>query len=396
MKSVEEALELVLKNSHSLEESERLPLEDCLNRCLAKAIQAPIDLPSHRQSAMDGYAMALHDSATYALVGEIKAGDSANPVLKPGQCVRIFTGAVVPDAADAIVMQEKTVSNGSLIEVQSPPVKGEHIRPVGSQVKKGAFPLAKGQLLQASGLAFLQSLGIRELEVVRTPKVTLILTGNELISPVEKLSRGKIYESNSVLLKAALQQQEIEPNLISFSEDTLEATIHSLEKALLTSDVVLVSGGISVGDYDFVKKALEALEVDELFYKVRQRPGKPLYFGKKEKCFVFALPGNPASTLSCFYVYVLPLIARLKGSQSEGLLRMEVPLAHDFSSKEARALFLKASVQNKVVHILDHQHSSMLVSFAKANALVYLPEKEVRLKKGAHVEVLLLPNTILT
>jgi len=396
MKSVEEALELVLKNSHSLEESERLPLEDCLNRCLAKAIQAPIDLPSHRQSAMDGYAMALHDSATYALVGEIKAGDSANPVLKPGQCVRIFTGAVVPDAADAIIMQEKTVSNGSLIEVQSPPVKGEHIRPVGSQVKKGAFPLAKGQLLQASGLAFLQSLGIRELEVVRTPKVTLILTGNELISPVEKLSRGKIYESNSVLLKAALQQQEIEPNLISFSEDTLEATIHSLEKALLTADVVLVSGGISVGDYDFVKKALEALEVDELFYKVRQRPGKPLYFGKKEKCFVFALPGNPASTLSCFYVYVLPLIARLKGSQSEGLLRMEVPLAHDFSSKEARALFLKASVQNKVVHILDHQHSSMLVSFAKANALVYLPEKEVRLKKGAHVEVLLLPNTILT
>jgi molybdopterin molybdotransferase len=396
MKSVEEALELVLKNSHSLEESERLPLEDCLNRCLAKAIQAPIDLPSHRQSAMDGYAMALHDSATYALVGEIKAGDSANPVLKPGQCVRIFTGAVVPDAADAIVMQEKTVSNGSTIEVQSPPVKGEHIRAVGSQVKKGAFPLAKGQLLQASGLAFLQSLGIRELEVVRTPKVTLILTGNELISPIEKLSRGKIYESNSVLLKAALQQQGIEPNLISFSEDTLEATIHSLEKALLTADVVLVSGGISVGDYDFVKKALEALEVDELFYKVRQRPGKPLYFGKKEKCFVFALPGNPASTLSCFYVYVLPLIARLKGSQSEGLLRMEVPLAHDFSSKEARALFLKASVQNKVVHILDHQHSSMLVSFAKANALVYLPEKEVRLKKGAPVEVLLLPNTILT
>lgn len=396
MKSVEEALELVLKNSHSLEESERLPLEDCLNRCLAKAIQAPIDLPSHRQSAMDGYAMVLHDRAVYDIVGEIKAGDSANPVLKPGQCVRIFTGAVVPDAADAIVMQEKTVSNGSLIEVQSPPVKGEHIRPVGSQVKKGAFPLAKGQLLQASGLAFLQSLGIRELEVVRTPKVTLILTGNELISPIEKLSRGKIYESNSVLLKAALQQQEIEPNLISFSEDTLEATIHSLEKALLTADVVLVSGGISVGDYDFVKKALEALEVDELFYKVRQRPGKPLYFGKKEKCFVFALPGNPASTLSCFYVYVLPLITRLKGSQSEGLLRMEVPLAHDFSSKEARALFLKASVQNKVVHILDYQHSSMLVSFAKANALVYLPEKEVRLKKGAHVEVLLLPNTILT
>ena len=158
----------------------------------------------------------------------------------------------------------------------------------------------------------------------------------------------------------------------------------------------MVSGGISVGDYDFVKQALEALDVKQIFYKVRQRPGKPLFFGKKGAKLVFALPGNQASTLSCFYVYVLPLLARMKGSRSDGLMRVSIPIEHDFSSKEPRALFLKASFNNKTVSILDHQHSSMLISFAKANALVYIPEQGIDIKKGAMVETLLLPNTILT
>ena len=234
------------------------------------------------------------------------------------------------------------------------------------------------------------------MEVFKAPKVTLVLTGNELISSHEKLTRGKIYESNSILLEAALHQQGIETQRIYFTEDTLKGTIDVLKKAFLSSDVVLVSGGISVGDYDFVKQALESLKVEEVFYKVRQRPGKPLFFGKKENRFVFALPGNPASTLSCFYVYVLPLLARLRGSQSQGLIRVSMPLTHDFHSKEPRALFLKAHVENKTVTVLDGQHSSMLVSFARANALVYIPENGVSLKKGASVEVLLLPNIILT
>ncbi len=160
--------------------------------------------------------------------------------------------------------------------------------------------------------------------------------------------------------------------------------------------MVLVSGGISVGDYDFVKQALDELEVKEIFYKVKQRPGKPLYFGRKGSKYIFALQGNHASTLSCYYVYVLPLIARLKGSNSEGLIRISIPLSHDFSADEPRALFLKATVQNQTVSILDQQHSSTLVSFAKSNAMVYIPEQGIKLKKGALVETLLLPNTILT
>jgi molybdopterin molybdotransferase len=345
---------------------------------------------------MDGFALRLHESNDYSIIGEIKAGDDSNPELQPGQCVRIFTGAVVPDTANAVIMQEKTVRREQQLTVETSIKQGQNIRSVGSQVQKGDVPLEKGQVLQASGLAFLQSLGIKEVEVVRSPNVTLILTGNELIAPTEPLSRGKIYESNSILLSSALSQQGIETQLISFAEDSLKATIDSLKSAFEKADVVLVSGGISVGDYDFVKQALEELEVKEIFYKVRQRPGKPLYFGRKGSKYIFALPGNPASTLSCFYVYVLPLIARLKGSNSEGLIRISIPLAHDFSADEPRALFLKATVQNQTVSILDQQHSSTLVSFAKANALVYIPEQGIKLKKGALVETLLLPNTILT
>ena len=396
MISVEEALALVFKNSFAITKTEKLPLAQCLNKILANSIEAPLNLPSYKLSSMDGYALNLHDAHEYSIVGKVKAGDSINPKLEIGECVRIFTGAVVPDSANAVVMQEKTTTDGNRIKIDTVIKSGDNIRPVGSQVKKGSFPLKKGQVLQASGMAFLQSLGIQQVEVFKAPKVTLVLTGNELISSHEKLTRGKIYESNSILLEAALHQQGIETQRISFTEDTLKGTIEVLKKAFLSSDVVLVSGGISVGDYDFVKQALEALKVEEVFYKVRQRPGKPLFFGKKENRFVFALPGNPASTLSCFYVYVLPLLARLRGSQSQGLIRVSMPLTHDFHSKEPRALFLKAHVENKTVTVLDGQHSSMLVSFARANALVYIPENGVSLKKGASVEVLLLPNIILT
>ena len=396
MIAVEEALRIVLNERFTLTETEILPLHQGLNRNLAHEVEAPIDLPTHRLSSMDGFALCLHDSNSYNLKGEVKAGDAQNPELHPGECIRIFTGAVVPDKANAVVMQEKIKQEGNTITVDLPIHQGQNIREVGTQVKKGAVPLEKGQVLQASGLAFLRSLGLSEVEVIRNPKVTLILTGNELIEPDEPLTRGKIYESNSVLLRIALEQQGIQPQLITYSEDHIEATTTALENAFKESDVVLVSGGISVGEYDFVKQALEKLEVEELFYKVRQRPGKPLYFGKKGKSFVFALPGNPASTLSCFYVYVLPLLIGLKGGQSEGLIRINLPLAHDFKSEEPRALFLKALVKEYCVQILDSQHSSMLVSFAKANALVYIPEKSSAFAKGDFVETLLLPNTVLT
>ena len=170
--------------------------------------------------------------------------------------------------------------------------------------------------------------------------------------------------------------------------------MESVNKALSNSDVIIISGGISVGDYDFVKEALKRLDIKEIFYKVRQKPGKPLFFGIKEDKFIFALPGNPASTLTTFYVYVLPLLLKLKGSKTKGLVRLSVPISHDFSSNEPRALFLKASVESNVVTILDRQDSSMLVSFSKANALVCIKEQIKSIRKGDLVETLILTNPI--
>ena len=394
MISVEEALDLVLESGFPLLETETLYINQCLYRCLANDIQAPMDLPKFRESSMDGFALCLHKSSLYSIVDEVKAGDSKNPILKQGECVRIFTGAVVPDTANAVIMQEKTLRKGNNLEVKIAVKEGQSIRPVGSQVKKGSYPLQKGHVLNAPGLAFLQSLGISKVEVFRLPKVSIILTGNELIAQNESLSRGKIYESNSILLKSALYKQGIEVQDTFFSEDNLETTIESVNKALSNSDVIIISGGISVGDYDFVKEALKRLDIKEIFYKVRQKPGKPLFFGIKEDKFIFALPGNPASTLTTFYVYVLPLLLKLKGSKTKGLVRLSVPISHDFSSNEPRALFLKASVESNVVTILDRQDSSMLVSFSKANALVYIKEQIKSIRKGDLVETLILPYPI--
>ncbi|MFZ9075075.1 MAG: gephyrin-like molybdotransferase Glp [Flavobacteriaceae bacterium] len=392
MIAVEEALGFIRKEKAEILETEFIATSHALGRVLSTPLVAPLNLPSFRQSAMDGYALCISEKNTYKVVGEIKAGDETNFLLKKGECVRIFTGAPVPDTAQAVVIQEKVTLKENNITIDSPLKKGQNIREIGSQVQKGNVTLEKNQELNPAGLGFIQSLGIQSVEVYRKPKVTVVVTGNELVAPGSPLSKGKIFESNSLLLDAALSQFQVKAVVLSKVKDTLQSTIVALEKAIAHSDLVLISGGISVGKYDFVGEALAQLGVKEVFYKVKQRPGKPLFFGKKERTFCFALPGNPASTLSCFYVYVLPLLNRMMHKNSQGLRRSQLPLTHSFHSSEPRALFLKAFVKEGKVTILDHQNSSMLISFAKANALVYLPENEATLEKEDFVTVLFLPE----
>ena len=177
-----------------------------------------------------------------------------------------------------------------------------------------------------------------------------------------------------------------------YKRQDLTATQNAIEKALNQSHLVLISGGISVGDFDFVGQALEQIGVEKLFYRVKQKPGKPLFFGKYKQTLLFALPGNPASTLNCFYVFVYPLLQALMGRSFSGLLRIKYPLADDFENTTDRALFLKAKIQNDVVTPLTGQASSMIKAFAMANALVYIPLSKKKFKKGEKVETLILPN----
>jgi molybdopterin molybdotransferase len=220
--------------------------------------------------------------------------------------------------------------------------------------------------------------------------VGIVVTGNELVKPGEPLEYGKVYESNGIMLESALKEAYFENTTLYEVDDNFENTKNKLQEVLLANDLVLVSGGISVGDYDFVARALKELEVETLFYKVNQKPGKPLFAGKQKDKMVFALPGNPAAALTCFYVYVLPTLSILSGKAANYNQSKPISIAHDYSVQNTRSQFLKASIINDEVNVLSHQASSMLNSFSVSNGLVFVPDGTYELKKGDKVEVYLL------
>ena len=390
MISVEEALNIIDTQVVKLPTVEIIDVSKGLGRVLAETIISSIFLPSFRQSSMDGYALNISDSFEYKLVGESKAGDECFNKLNPGEAVRIFTGAHVPNSAQSIVIQENVQINKKTITIESIPKEGSFIRKVGEEVKKGDSTLEKGFLLNEASLGFIISLGLQKIKVYSLLKVSILITGNELVPIGEKIGIGKIYESNSIVLQSALYKKGIKDIRIFVVKDRLKDTIQSIKEALDVSNLVLISGGISVGDYDFVKVALSKIGVKKIFYKVKQKPGKPLFFGGIENKFVFALPGNPASTLNCFYVYVSPFLSKLMGDANNSLHRLKLPLKNSFFKVGGRAVFLKAFYKDYEVIILEHQKSSKMISFAQSNCLVYFNEGDVNLEKGDLVDVLLL------
>jgi len=265
-----------------------------------------------------------------------------------------------------------------------------NVRPEGEQISVGDLALEKGTLLNAAAIGFLAGLGITIVKVYKKPNVGIVVTGNELVKPGQPLEYGKVYESNGIMLESALMESDFEKVTLYEVNDNFKNTKNKLEDALAENDVVLVSGGISVGDYDFVAKALKALEVETLFYKVNQKPGKPLFFGKQKEKLVFALPGNPAAALACFYVYVLPTLSILSGKATNYNQTKAIALTHDYGVQNTRSQFLKARIVNDEVSVLSHQASSMLNSFAVSNGLVFVSSGIYELKKGDKVEVYLL------
>jgi molybdopterin molybdotransferase len=391
MISVEQASQIISENTQLPNKSIDINLIDTLDYVLFQDVLSPINMPPFRQSAMDGYALHLHDAKTYSLIGEIKAGDAHQLHLKPGDAVRIFTGAPVPESANAVVMQEKTSSKNQTLIIESNVVKNENIRPIGEQVLKGHIALKKGVKLTAAAIAYLTTLGITQVKVYKKPSIAIVVTGNELVQAGNNLQYGQIYESNTIMLISALKQAGYTDISTYSVSDHYEKTLQVLKEVIHENDVILVSGGISVGEYDFVGNALKELEVIEHFYKVNQKPGKPLFFGKKDEKIIFALPGNPAASLSCFYIYVIAAIEKLSGNSNFELNRVNALSKSNFVKKGDRAQFLKAIYNDGKVEILEGQNSSMLHTFALANALVYLADKEESIKINDEVRVILLP-----
>jgi len=389
MISVDDAFSILNKTTFSLQEVE-VSLHDASSFILAETLISPISMPPFRQSNMDGFALSLHDELTYDIVGEIKAGDFFDGQLLPGQAMKIFTGAAVPDSAQAVIQIEKVTVNNHQLQLQEDVKPETNVRPLGSQIEKGTVALEKGSFLNPAAIGFLAGLGFTSVKVYAKPKVGIVITGNELVHAGQPLPKGKVYDSNSIMLKVALQSAHYHQVNSYQVEDTFEATKSVLQQAIEENDVILVSGGISVGDYDFVGKALQSLAVETLFYKVNQKPGKPLYCGKLKDKMIFALPGNPAASLTCLYVYVLPTLDRISGKKVSYAPSISKPLAHDFEVNNSRSQFLKAIITNDEVTILLHQDSSMLDSYALANALVFVDEGLYLLEKGAKVAVYLL------
>jgi molybdopterin molybdotransferase len=387
MIQVNEALTIVAANSSKMPLHKKA-VSKALGYVLAETVYSPIAMPPFRQSAMDGYAFIHSEKQQYDVVSISQAGDHSNIKLKNNEAIRIFTGAFVPDDADTVVMQEHVMATENSILITRMPEQFANVRAKGEQINKGEVVFEANTLITPAAIGFLACLGITEITVYKKPKVAILVTGNELVKPGKKLPKGKIYESNSVMLQAALQTIGINKTKVLKVKDNLKATKKALKEILTEFDVVLISGGISVGDYDFVKEALLENEVEELFYKINQKPGKPMFFGKKEGTLVFALPGNPASSLTNFYIYVCPAIKNKMGFSEIHKTKIIRKLNSDLVNNTGKTLFLKAKYDETTVTVLDGQSSAMLNTFAVANSLLIVPEDVEQYKKGQLVTLL--------
>lgn len=368
--------------------TKQISIHKALGYVLAEKVISSINMPPFRQSAMDGYAFTHSIRHQYDIIGTSQAGDHNNIKIKNTEAIRIFTGAFVPDDADTVVMQENVMANKNSILIAAMPEKFSNVRPKGEQIAKNDVVFEAGTLLTPAAIGFLAGLGITEVEVYKKPKVAILVTGNELVQPGKKLKKGKIFESNSIMLEAALQTIGIQKTKVYHVKDNLKATRKALKSILKKYDIVLISGGISVGDYDFVKEALLQNEVKELFYKINQKPGKPMFFGAKDETLVFALPGNPASSLTNFYIYVLPAIKNRIGFSEIHKTKLVRKLNSDIKNDTGKTLFLKAKYDETNVTVLGSQSSAMLNTFAAANSLLIVPQNIEEYKKGQLVTLL--------
>jgi molybdopterin molybdotransferase len=393
MHSVNEAKQLVRENTKRLN-TITIDLENAHGRTLAEDLYAQINLPPFVQSSMDGYAFAFASydhSKGMELSGEMAAGANADLKVQPSQAVRIFTGAPLPENTDTVLIQEKAkIVEGVLYSEDAVLQVGNNVRAVGSEIEKGTLGLQAGTYLTPAAIGFIAGQGITKVQVYRKPKVSIIVTGDELQSIGNELAYGQIYESNSHTVKAALHSMGIIGAKVYTVKDSLEEINSVLQEALEKSDLILMTGGVSVGEYDFVAQANEKCGVERLFHKIKQKPGKPIFFGKKENKIVFGLPGNPSSVLTCMYQYVSIAIDSLCASKCEPL-KIKAPVKNNYKKPLGITHFLKGYFDGESVEVLDGQESYKLRSFARSNCLVEIEEDKEQIVSGETAVIYIIP-----
>jgi molybdopterin molybdotransferase len=389
--SVDEALEAVLARSRPLP-SETVRIELAAGRVLAEAARAAVDLPPFPSSAMDGFAVRSDDTPGRLRIAErVAAGRPAPRRLESGEAFGIATGGVVPDGADAVVPIERVAVDGEQVEIPDIVTVGTNVRPRGGDTVAGATVVAAGTRLGAAQIGALAAAGVAEVSCARRPRVAVLTTGTELRRPGAVLEPGEIYESNGPMLTALVSDVGAEVDPLEPVADDEEAHRHAIEVGL-DHDVLVTSGGVSVGPHDLVRRTLEALDVEEVFWGVSVKPGKPISFGVRDGTLVFGLPGNPVSSLVGCLLFVLPALRRLQGERRPGpvfeLGRLGRPLRGDARRDELVRARLSTDGDGAVLDPVSGQDSHMIVRAAEADALVFCPHGSGELPVGATVRFL--------
>lgn len=394
MISVEEALSSIVNAAEPMA-ADAVPLAYVAGQFQAEDFLAPHPHPFFDQSAMDGYALRHADLAAgtpLKVTGEIRAGDKPEPAVGAGEAVRIFTGAPVPAGADTVVMQEMTERNDDLVTITGEVQAGANVRKQGEQIAKGGVAIPAGAQLNAARVGLLATFGETEASCRRAPVIAILSTGSEFTTSASELGDGKIFESNGLMLRAALHQMGLE-SFLAQVEDDPDEILKRVEEASTMANVLLTTGGVSVGAYDYTRSSLEQCGFEVVFHKVNQKPGKPLLFAKKRpNRAAFGLPGNPRSALTSFYRYVYPYLRKLMGASELELPSLELPLVNSYRKKDGKTHFVTGQIEGGGVRILQGQNSHMLASFGAADLLVEIPAEAKEVAPGTKLRTWVLPR----
>ncbi|RFT15299.1 MAG: Molybdopterin biosynthesis protein MoeA [Candidatus Saccharicenans subterraneus] len=400
MISYEQAKNLVMERARVLGKEE-VALAGAPGRVAAAEIRSKIPVPPFRNSAVDGYAIRSEDTAGQAgparlkLRAEQPAGEYFRKRLGPGQTVKVMTGAPVPAGADSVVPVEEAEEKDGVIFIKREFKAGENVREAGEDVKKGQVIITAGTVLRAPHLGLLAACGVSRVKVYRRPKVAVLITGNELCRPGEKLLPGKIYDSNSIILEALLETSPAELVALRQVRDDFKSLTAALRAAKGKADVIITSGGVSVGDYDLVKEAAKKLGAEEVFWKVAQKPAKPLAFYQlkkgKQLAWLFGLPGNPGAVMISFEEYVRPFIKKLSGRQDYWPREVEAVLTVPYRKKRGRLNFVRGRLEQVEgtwrATPAGQQESGIISSLAETDGLALVPAEADFLPEGSKVRV---------
>lgn len=384
--SVEEAEKIIAAFPVTVH-SETVPLLAAQNRILAQDIAAPFAIPEFDKSAMDGYAyISDNDSPSYKIIETIAAGTPPEFAITPGQCSKIMTGAMLPPNADRVVKRECTCEENGFMKIIAED-KNRNIRSKGEDFQAGQEVLVKGTLLHAAQIALLASLGLSDVPTARPPRVGIITTGSELAEPGSPLGPGQIYNSNYYSLAAQVNALGAEPLAMGRVADNAAATVEAIASCLDNCEILIISGGVSAGDFDYVPEAMNKVGVTLHFEKIAVQPGMPTVFGSRKEKIVFGLPGNPVSTFVIFEIFIKPLLLRLMGHNYQPLVAPAVMVETYSRAQGARTAFVPVYYFQGRATMLAYHGSAHLHALSQANALLRIPAGQLSIPTGSTVDV---------